>query len=857
MDRTQFAIFEISPACNFATKHAKCPSASPERFATANRLRSLSDDQIAAAAQSLYRDFGFRGMIGWHYYNEPLLSWDRLRPLMARIQAETPEARFILWTNGVHLPVDGEGLEAFSAAWVTDYGGNIDARALAALRAKCPRVTVPRWQLDERLTPEGAESLAPCRRPFSEIVFDYHGRCHLCCVDWRGQIDLGNFFDAGLAECVRRFRAARDAVAAEPMAKDAPALCRRCRLRNPSVSPLVPEIAAAASALLRAAPPPSPDASKHAVVVWTSDAEATAALREAAKAGAYFGLVLRRGETLEGDAAAALALHPRENILRVRVERDGVRVGDRRFVRLRDLGEVRDGVPRLARVRRAEIELAELRVVAPPLPAAGPRHLAVTFTSYRIPERRLRDHFAWNDAVYRAHGATVFAVVDREYEDLPDYVRPLVYPDAMEKFNLAKTSNYGIRRAIESGYSVVVKSDVDMFWPTETFARCASVAEGEAVVPLYRMAHALETRETKFDVAPGATGTVALTAAGWRSAHFDERCVGYGCDDGILQDRIRDTGLRVVGRELPIYHIAHAAGTPQKEFRGRSDHWNRADGFNPENFQVNRKYHHVAADADPLWGVPESERSRRAGVVAVVVTHYAKDGSIPTKRLAEFLEWNAAEFARIGARVFVVAEGPRPGLPPWAECLVYPRELSRFCLAKTSNYGIRRAIDAGFRVVVKTDVDCVFSAAASEEIERLAPGRGLAFCYAMIDRQAEVDALLADKDARRKKVWQASKGTLALSAEDWRKMRGYDERMEGYGVEDGDAFSRAGSVAKVELSDAPFFHVAHSAAPQSYGNTRQDCYGRASGFSPRNHDANRAALRAGPWASEHWGLADL
>jgi hypothetical protein len=36
--------------------------------------------------------------------------------------------------------------------------------------------------------------------------------------------------------------------------------------------------------------------------------------------------------------------------------------------------------------------------------------------------------------------------------------------------------------------------------------------------------------------------------------------------------------------------MAHEDGACQKEFEGRNDHWNRANGFNPDNFEHNLKF---------------------------------------------------------------------------------------------------------------------------------------------------------------------------------------------------------------------------------------------------------------------------
>jgi hypothetical protein len=232
---------------------------------------------------------------------------------------------------------------------------------------------------------------------------------------------------------------------------------------------------------------------------------------------------------------------------------------------------------------------------------------AVVFVSYGpVPEERLRDHFRWNDAVYRAHGVRVYVVSDVPRPWLPDYAEALVYPRRMPIFNLAKTKNYGIRTAIErDGCSTVIATDVDIAFPSDVFADLVAVGVRSAAVPIYRMASSYETRDVEWVDAPKATGTVAMDALDWWRVHYHEGCEGYGCDDGILLAGIHADGIAVV-RDGHVDHIAHVAGTPQREFdraTPRTDHWGRASGFNPENFRRNRRFHKPQnAYVDPEWG---------------------------------------------------------------------------------------------------------------------------------------------------------------------------------------------------------------------------------------------------------------
>ena len=106
MNLTQFLIFEICEQCHRGHEHTWCPNRHPERFARSAGRRPVTDDQIVAIVREAYGRHGFRGLVGWHYYNEPLCAWWRLRPLLARLQREVPGFASVLWTNGDQLPTD-------------------------------------------------------------------------------------------------------------------------------------------------------------------------------------------------------------------------------------------------------------------------------------------------------------------------------------------------------------------------------------------------------------------------------------------------------------------------------------------------------------------------------------------------------------------------------------------------------------------------------------------------------------------------------------------------------------------------------------------------------------------------------
>ena len=242
MNLTQFLIFEICAECHRGHEHAWCPNRHPERFACSAGRRPVTDDQIMAIVAEAYGRHGFRGLVGWHYYNEPLAAWWRLKPLLARLKAEVPGFGSVLWTNGDQLPTDLRDLDAFASIHVTDYAGRCAAPgARVQSRARVWKPTP-----DGRLNPPQREGRAPCRRPFVEMIVDFYGNVHPCCYDWRGCVELGNVHDAPFAEIVARWQMFREAVSGETMTAAAPEACRRCSMRNVSIPDFVPEVAAAA-----------------------------------------------------------------------------------------------------------------------------------------------------------------------------------------------------------------------------------------------------------------------------------------------------------------------------------------------------------------------------------------------------------------------------------------------------------------------------------------------------------------------------------------------------------------------------------------------------------------------------------
>jgi hypothetical protein len=263
----QFIGFEIARACNRANEHCgACPSADHDRYGSLDTSTPLDDDTILDCIQYAYNN-GFCGHIVWHYYNEPLLSWKRLKPLILRIREAIPQSLFTLWTNGdmIRRPweepqtdamaiartssgIDPVELSLFHTCWVSNYA-KID---WSFLNPYFTRLITLSGSLDGRKQSTITFRRFRCLRPFNELILDCYGNAHLCCADWKGTTELGNVFKDGYKKLVAAYAAMRDLVARQPMPKNCPDICKTCKIKESLIGQLVPELIPQQQAYIRA-----------------------------------------------------------------------------------------------------------------------------------------------------------------------------------------------------------------------------------------------------------------------------------------------------------------------------------------------------------------------------------------------------------------------------------------------------------------------------------------------------------------------------------------------------------------------------------------------------------------------------
>jgi hypothetical protein len=226
---TQMLEFELGSECNLGTTHAACPNLHPNRYGKLDTSRELDDDTIVNTAVRAYRELGFSGMVGWIYYNEPLLQAERMFALMERIKQEVPRARFILWTNGSLIPEECEQYRQFEQIVISNYGPNSQRGIERLAERKIACRSIDNAALDNRLVQIApVDESEPCLRPFVELIIDNHGNTHLCCYDWQGKGTWGNVFTTDFGELATKWREMLPTIAGETMSDEAPAVCRGC-----------------------------------------------------------------------------------------------------------------------------------------------------------------------------------------------------------------------------------------------------------------------------------------------------------------------------------------------------------------------------------------------------------------------------------------------------------------------------------------------------------------------------------------------------------------------------------------------------------------------------------------------------
>lgn len=231
MNRLQLLTFEVTTHCNLSGLHSRCPSGKPCRYELLDTSRPVSEDRIVEIAEESHH-LGFRGKIAWHGYCEPLLEFDKIRRLIARIREKVAGQRFLLWTNGALIENVADKLAGlFDTICVSNYL----KRDWSFLHSACGDIRVFSGHLDRRMDPQGGDGDGPCRRVNVELLVDFYGNACPCCQDWRGALCLGNVNTDEWGSIVERYRSLRSQLDSFRMLPGAPERCRKCGTRDAGI----------------------------------------------------------------------------------------------------------------------------------------------------------------------------------------------------------------------------------------------------------------------------------------------------------------------------------------------------------------------------------------------------------------------------------------------------------------------------------------------------------------------------------------------------------------------------------------------------------------------------------------------
>jgi radical SAM protein with 4Fe4S-binding SPASM domain len=217
-------------------------------------IRSMPTDKILDVLDQAHA-LGFRGLVGFHHYSEPLL--DPRNVMLAR---EARRRGLVPWlhTNGDVLRRDvqlcrdvsevyghivvglydyetDEQREAEERFWQSRLNcARLDFSAIGrgstrtATSMAIPRAVVP---TDARMTvPDLTFSNGPCARPLIRMIIQWDGEVCNCCEDTSGEFELGNVYRSRLEELwfsAHHVRIVEDLAGGR---RDRYPLCRSCPL---------------------------------------------------------------------------------------------------------------------------------------------------------------------------------------------------------------------------------------------------------------------------------------------------------------------------------------------------------------------------------------------------------------------------------------------------------------------------------------------------------------------------------------------------------------------------------------------------------------------------------------------------
>ena len=215
--------------------------------------------------------------------------------------------------------------------------------------------------------------------------------------------------------------------------------------------------------------------------------------------------------------------------------------------------------------------------------------------------------------------------------------------------------------------------------------------------------------------------------------------------------------------------------------------------------------------------------------MAIVVSHY----NLPIEQLYNFLSWNSC-LREMNIDLYLVTEKQKLDNSDHIRQIIVSN-LQRYSPALVSNFGIRAAMRGGAEIIMKTDIDCVLPEKLLGASLECKEGFGIFPKYNMCYTYEEYLEHGVGKED------EHNIGTATMWSADWEKCCAYDERMYGYGREDGDLYDRAQQAGIIMDRALQVIHINH------------ECRVDDKWYPPRTKENSTLSLQD-PWCNRKWGL---
>ena len=188
---------------------------------------------------------------------------------------------------------------------------------------------------------------------------------------------------------------------------------------------------------------------------------------------------------------------------------------------------------------------------------------------------------------------------------------------------------------------------------------------------------------------------------------------------------------------------------------------------------------------------------------------------VENQRIDSFLKNNHYAFSKTNnLQVIIVTDINNNYVSKYDYCKIikYPFEQKMFSIGKTINYGIRQTENSPHHIIIKTDIDILFSNSILNHIIRTVDDDyGLVCLSSSIPSWNNIELNNMSFWKRKPKDPEGKGACFALTRNDWFKLKGYDERLEGWGGDDTEMWQRSKKRLRNIKTDAmfPLYHVKH------------------------------------------------